>query len=612
MALTKLVKVKAPAADANYMVTAVPTIEDLRSIPTPTASHRVTTQGAFSVGDGGNGSWVFELGDQSANVSAYPRVFIAPADNPTGAAGAWRPNAGKRIDSISCGFAISGLDTAAGDTWPEQAAGAAAINKEILEQLALWNAGRRLIILPPRVAYTSSYRFASVDPKLVGTPGTSTATGTFLLTHDALSTEPVIDIGTTSSRISGLVLRDICMASYKFFSTPSYNTFTDARDNRIGWRIRFCGTHVKVDGLYAAGYARGFYVDELWDGYFNNCRALYCSTPTGASPGVFIGTSSSDNSNNLQINHLHIEFSPYALEVGFCEHVTFNSMKVEAYRQAGATHNLIVLQPQATKVNINDSMIVTNNATTTHAVLDAAQFPKWNQCWFAGADDANYPQAGIHWYRRVAPANSQAELNGCHFNRCHVADGSDPLDYSIYLNNYTKFSGQVRVSPTYNTSSGTVTTVNAGVICLGTSCSLGTVHLIMGSSAKAAGPTFYATGAGNRVERVTQTSGDSIFRLWGGDANASIGSYGFPYQTVSTPVIYTYGKRCIFLATATAVTQLYGFVGDEITIVSNVVGSTLVYGASTIVTSTNADVSMSVGRPYKLTMVSGTKAVASV
>lgn len=584
------------------------TINDLKNIY-PLNYARVETRGAFAEGDGGEGSWVFDHSNLSAEVTNYPRVFIAPNADPSGASGAWRPNIAKKSMLLaSIGFGILGLDASAGATWPLQAANAAQVNKEILEQFAAWDAGQRKKIMPPSVIYSSSYSFPLYDPKLEGTPSVGSANGTFILTHEDLSTNPVIDIGQLASRMSGLYLRDIPMASYKFFSTPSYNTFTDARDNRIGWRIRHAGTQVKVSGLYAAGFSRGFYLSETWDGSYRDCRALYCSTPTGSVPAVFIGTAESDNSNNTLLDHFHVEFSPYALEVGFCEHVTFSECKFETYRQANATHNVIRVQPEATKVNFNSCMIVSNNASTTHVVQDAGQFPKWNQCWFAGADDAGYPQAGIHWYRRVSPTNSQAEINGCHFNRCHAADGSDPLDYTIILNNYTKFSGQVRVSPSYNTSGGTVTTVNTGLLNIGTSCFVEALHLIVGSAAKSAGAVLNFTGTGSAVGKVTQTAGDSIYKLVSGDPNNTLDKYGSGYQNTTSSVIDVYGRRVIFLTAATSVTQFNGLVGDDITIISNVSGSTLVYNASLLVTNTGASISMVAGRPYRFTMVGASKA----
>lgn len=596
--------------EGQLLVGAPASIAALRSIH-PGDYARIETKGAFAAGDGGDGSWVYDHADLSEEVSLYPRIFIAPNDAPTGASGAWRPNIGKKLIKLAAiGFGVMGLNAAAGDTWPLQAAEAARVNKEILEQCVRWDAGQRVKEIPPVVIHTSSYSFPDIDPKLKATPATNSSNGSFFLTHPDLNTEGapyVFDIGQLSSRMSLPALKEICCASYQFFSTPNYNTFTDAREDRICFRIRHVGTKVNIKGLYAGGYSQGYYFSELWDGVIEQCRALYCSNPQGTKPAFFIGSQESDNSNALDVHRLHIEFSPYAFEVGFCEHVNFTNGKVEAYRAAGATHPLVRLQPQCSKINITGFQFVTNNATTTHAIEDYSQFTNFNDCWFAGADDENYPQAGIHWYKRVNPNNSQTTFTNCHFNRCHVADGSDPNDYPIILGNYAVFDAICRVSSTYNTSAGTVTVVNGGILNCGTSCTVKRIHIISGSSTKAYGPTIWFSGTGNLVERVTNTAGDNIFRLAGGDANNAINSWGGKYLNTTASLIYTYGKRDVILTAATNVTQLFGFVGDIIRITSNSSGSTIVNSAN-LITSSGAVITMAAGVTYTFRMSSGSTA----
>lgn len=596
--------------EGQLLVGAPASIAALRSIH-PGDYARIETKGAFSAGDGGDGSWVYDHADLSAEVALYPRIFIAPNDAPSGASGAWRPNIGKKLIKLAAlGFGVMGLNAAAGATWPLQAAGAAQANKEILEQCVKWDGGQRVKEIPPVVIHTSSYSFPDVDPKLKATPATNSNNGSFFLTHPDLNAEGapfVFDIGQLSSRMSLPALKDISCASYQFFSTPNYNTFTDAREDRICFRIRHVGTKVNIKGLYAGGYSQGYYFSEIWDGVIDQCRALYCSNPQGTKPAFFIGSQESDNSNALDVHRLHIEFSPYAFEVGFCEHVNFTNGKVEAYRAAGATHPLVRLQPQCSKINITGFQFVTNNATTTHAIEDYSQFTNFNHCWFAGADDGNYPQAGIHWYKRVNPTNSQTTFTNCHFNRCHVADGSDPNDYPIILGNYAVFDATCRVSSTYNTSAGTVTVVNGGILNCGTGCTVKKLHLITGSATKAYGPTIWFSGTGNLVERVTQTSGDNIFRLAGGDMNNAINSFGNQYLNTTASLIYTYGKRDVILTAATNVTQLFGFVGDIIRITSNSSGSTITNSAN-LITSSGANITMAAGVTYTFRMSSGSTA----
>lgn len=329
---------KLASNDGQLLIGAPDNIDALRTI-FPGDYARIETKGAFSAGDGGDGSWVYDHANLSVEVSLYPRIFIAPNYDPTGASGAWRPNIGKKLIKLAAiGFGIMGLNTAAGDTWPLQAAGAAQANKEILEQCAVWDGGKREKIIPPTVIYTSCYSFPTVNPNLKASFGTSTSNGPFFLTHEDLSTAPVFDIGTLSGRLSGLSLENIVVGSYKFFSVPNYNTFTDARDNRICFRIRHVGTRIKVSGLYAGGILQGYNLSEPWDGVQEECRALYCSNPKGTVPAYFIGSQETDNANAMEIRRLHIEFSPYAMEIGFCEHVNIVDSKIEAYREANAQH----------------------------------------------------------------------------------------------------------------------------------------------------------------------------------------------------------------------------------------------------------------------------------
>ncbi len=593
--------------NGQLLIGAPDSIDTLRTIY-PGDYARIETKGAFSAGDGGDGSWVYDHANLSVEVSLYPRIFIAPSYDPSGASGAWRPNIGKKLIKLAAiGFGIMGLDASAGDTWPQQAAGAAQTNKEILEQCALWDGGRREKIIPPAVIYTSSYSFPTVNPNLKASFGTSSSTGPFFLTHEDLSTAPVFDVGSLSGRLSGFNLENITVGSYKFFSTPNYNTFTDARDNRICFRFRHIGTRIKVGGLYAGGFVQGYYLSEPWDGVKEECRALYCSNPKGTIPAYFIGSQESDNANAMEIRRLHIEFSPYALEIGFCEHVNIVDSKIEAYREANAAHPLVRIQPQCSKINITGTQFVTNNASSYHAIEDFSQFTNFNHCWFAGADDPNYPQAGIHWYKRVNPNNSQTTFTNCHFNRCHVADGSDPNDYPIILGNYAVFDAICRVSSEYKTSAGIVTTINSGIINCGSNCTVNKLHLVVGTATKAYGPAIWFTGTGNMVRRVTNTAGDNIFRLAGGDANNAIDSWGNQYLNTTASMIYTYGKRDVILTAATNVTQLFGFVGDIIRITSNSSGSTITNSAN-LITSSGANITMAAGVTYTFRMSSGSVA----
>ena len=630
--------------EGQLLIGAPANIEALRGILT-TGTGRITTRGALSAGDGGSGTWIFESSDLSSQVSSYPRLFIAPVYDPTGASGAWRLDISDCIHAVQYGVGLMALDTSVdisdltqpsepedtSDTdamtayylqmgqynaavFTRQAAEAAAFNKEVLDQIVLWANSQYLIYLPPLPIYITYLRYDGVAPKFKGSFGTNRNNGTMFLTTDALSTEPVIKVTSPTdsedSRLSGLFMEDIFTASMDFFSVPNYDTFTDNRSARTCYDFNFSGTQIHLDRLYAGGFKRGIINNELWDGYLGEVRLLYCSDPNGSVPAAFIGTIDGDNSNNLQIDHLHIEFSPYSLELGFCEHVTFNVVKCESWRKLDATNYVVKIQAEATKVKINSLHVTTQNSTKTHAIYDAGQFTEINTLWCAGGQSADYPYAGIHWYYGVATNNSKKVIKNAHMNRMYAADGSDPSDYPVILANYQRFDGTLRLSDSYETSLGTITNVKTGLVAVGTQCIVHDVDLIVGAGDKSAGPVFYFKGDGANVENITQTAGNVIYRLAGGNvANNRIGGWGSQFQNTSSGTIYTYGKRTVFLSAATAVSQIYGMVGDIITIVSRVSGSTLVYDASKIVTDGAATIIMTAGKPYQFLMEESGKAV---
>ncbi|HGY5200056.1 TPA: hypothetical protein ACNV6G_004999 [Raoultella ornithinolytica] len=630
--------------EGQLLIGAPANIEALRGI-LAIGTGRITTRGALSAGDGGSGTWIFESSDLSSQVSSYPRLFIAPVYDPTGASGAWRLDISDCIHAVQYGVGLMALDTSVdisdltqpsepadtSDTdamtayylqmgqynaavFTRQAADAAAFNKEVLDQIVLWANSQYLIYLPPLPIYITYLRYDGVAPKFKGSFGTNRNNGTMFLTTDALSTEPVIKVTSPTdsedSRLSGLFMEDIFTASMDFFSVPNYDTFTDNRSARTCYDFNFSGTQIHLDRLYAGGFKRGIINNELWDGYIGEVRLLYCSDPNGSVPAAFIGTTDGDNSNNLQIDHLHIEFSPYSLELGFCEHVTFNVVKCESWRKLDATNYVVKIQAEATKVKINSLHVTTQNATKTHAIFDAGQFTEINTLWCAGGQSADYPYAGIHWYYGVATTNSKKVIKNAHMNRMYAANGSDPSDYPVILANYQRFDGTLRLSDSYETSLGTITNVNTGLVALGTQCIVPDVDLIVGGGEKSAGPVFYFKGDGADVNNVTMTAGNVIYRLVGGNvANNRIGVFGSQFQSTSSGVIYTYGKRVVFLSVATAVSQIYGMVGDIITIMPRVSGSSLIYDASKIITKGAVNITMTAGTVYQFLMTESGKAV---
>lgn len=622
------------SSEKGYSKVGAPgTIAQLRTIPASNGM-RTPTFGYFSPFDGGGANWYFDGSNQSSNVTNYPSLFIAPSSDPTGASGAWRVEEDQDLFAIHYGVGIKGLDTSvdisdipvpapdapATETYDynekvfyRQAIAAADFNSKTLTQLVTYNAGRKYIKLPALLIYITSLEFKGVNPKFEGVFGTNSGNSTMFMSSNLLGTGPVLRVtsstGDKNSRLSGVYLSKILCASKDFFSVPGYNTFTDRRTDRTAFELSYIGTQYHIDNLYAGGFSRGFNFEELWDGYIGELRALYCSNPTGTVPAFFLGSKASDNVNNTQVDHLHIEFSPYSAQFGFCEHVTVNVLKCEAYRLLDATHPVVKIDAESTKFRINSFHCTTNNSTKTHAIFDYGQFTIIDGLWCAGGQEPTSPYPGIHWYKAVnANVNCKKTIKEMHMNRCYVADGSDPEDYTLILADYQDAKGTLRVSDTYSTSGGTVTTVNSGLVAVGTQCTSEEIHLIVGEGVKTAGPVFFFKGDGADIKRVTQAAGNKIFTLAGGASfNNTIGTFGSKFQSTALPIIETYGKRSVFLSTTTSVTQLLGFVSDEVCVVANATGCKIIHDVNKIDTSGKADISMVVGKPYKFFMNSNGK-----
>ncbi|HFP9269518.1 TPA: hypothetical protein ACHOYZ_005635, partial [Klebsiella michiganensis] len=91
--------------EGQLLIGAPANIEALRGILT-TGTGRITTRGALSAGDGGSGTWIFESSDMSSEVSSYPRLFIAPDFDTTGASGAWRLDISDCIHAVQYGVGL--------------------------------------------------------------------------------------------------------------------------------------------------------------------------------------------------------------------------------------------------------------------------------------------------------------------------------------------------------------------------------------------------------------------------------------------------------------------------------------------------------------------------
>ncbi len=587
------------ASDGQLLIGAPDTIESLRNIA-PLVSARIQTKGAFAAYDMGHGDWIYDTSDMSAFVTQYPRLFIAPNIDLTGASGAWRLNLGNDIPTRSYGVGLTSDPN---------------INSEILNQVFKYNNGKRWVVLPPFSIWLSSVEIRGTDPKVKGTPGATAGinggNGTAIITRDSFSSADVFKVtsssDSSSNRVTGCFVKDIKIVSYDFFNTPGYDTFS-TRTNRRAFSFNYCGAQLDISGLVAIGFKQGMYCNELWDGSLSNIRLMYCSDSAGAgiTPAFYMGSAGTDNSNNISVNHLHIEFSPYAMNLGFVEHCRFKDLKCESWRNLDATNNVVRIEASATKNVFDGALFSTQNSTLTHFMYNAGQFITFNDPNFAAGESSLYPYTGVKWYYGAAPTNSRCVFKDAHFNRCNPGDGTNADDYPIVLGNYSKFSGTIRTSTTYQTSSGSVTNTRSGLVALGTSCMVDALHLIVGTTEKTSGPVIYFKGTGSVVDDVSQTANDAIYSLATGNADNEIRSYGSPFLRTSNSVISAYGKNTIILTAATAVTQILGLTGQKITIWSDVSGSSLTNNAS-LVTDSGANISMTTGKPFEFVLQSGAK-----
>ncbi|HBZ7790745.1 TPA: hypothetical protein MM148_005548, partial [Klebsiella variicola subsp. variicola] len=247
-------------------------LADLRGI-FPGVSSRIKTLGAKWAYDGGAGEWWFDPSDMSELVSTYPRLFIAPTIDPSGASGAWRLNMGGDVTLSAFGVGISAelpavmtaLD--AGIINPdifllENSGGMIAsdadyqFNADVLNQFNAYAKGKKYARLPTGKVFISELNF-SYDPKFdlewgVNSELASTRNlgsidnGTVFIARDADSANPVITIaGTEAKRLSGIYMRNVAIVSKDLF---------DNRDLTIPaeWNVRSNRPALKLDYIASA------------------------------------------------------------------------------------------------------------------------------------------------------------------------------------------------------------------------------------------------------------------------------------------------------------------------------------------------------------------------
>ncbi|MGY7981010.1 hypothetical protein L1R13_25745, partial [Klebsiella pneumoniae] len=161
------------SGEGQLLIGAPGFIEELRQVELSILDS-IKTDGAITPFDGGMADWIFDSSDLSHEVTNYPRLFIAPDRDPSGASGAWRLNVGDIINAVQYGLGLTDD---------------LAYNRDVIQQLAYWNNGKRLIILPPLIIRTLPILIQGVDPKMMGTfgatAGAAGGNGTCLAIYDS-------------------------------------------------------------------------------------------------------------------------------------------------------------------------------------------------------------------------------------------------------------------------------------------------------------------------------------------------------------------------------------------------------------------------------------------
>lgn len=584
-----------PVSDA--LLPQVDTKASLSSLKV-SSGYRVRTKGALSSGDGGDAEWVFVPGDQSSSVTNWPDLFVCPSTDLTGASGAWKYVLGAEINVLAFGVGIS--------TDP-------AYNTRVLQQIVDYNDYRRTVRLPAMTIYVNKLTFTK-NPNFEGTTGAIMGSGggrgTTFMSRDAWSVDDLISVsGTSTSRITGLKIRGINIASYDYY-TGTTGTF-GSRSKRKALSINYCGGNVILEDIFIVGFQQGLYCNEVWDGVVNNVRVMYCSTDTGQGlhPGVYFGSAGSDNCNNLTITQLHIEFSPYGLQLEFCEHVRFIGLKVECTRPTDATFDVVNIGLAATKVVFIGAMFVTSPSTMAYYMTDLGRYTQFTDCQFSGgAPTTTWPYQGVRWYNGITTSSLyRRTIDNCSFDFCLASNGANNGDdYPIMLANHTYFNGRCTAAATGTTSTGSFTNANSGIMSLGYNCKVTDLFFNFNKSvAKTAGALFYFRGNKNKVSNTSFVEGETQpFVLAAGSFDNVIDPIGTAWVSNSTGTVNCYGVRNIYLSSAVTITKFYGMVGQEINVIPFVAGCSITKTDASIITQSGSDIAMTQNFAYKFVFLS--------
>ncbi|EML7266498.1 hypothetical protein R7V50_005177 [Raoultella ornithinolytica] len=581
-------------------------LADLRGI-FPGVSSRIKTLGALAAYDGGDADWWFDTSDMSVLVSSYPKLFIAPTVDPSGASGAWRLNMGRDVNMSAFGVGIS-TDYQ--------------FNADVLNQFNSYTKGKKYACLPTGKVYISELNF-SYDPKFkmewgVNSELASTRNlgsidnGTVFIARDADSANPVITIaGTEAKRLSGIYMRNVAIISQDLIDNRDLTIPAEwnVRSNRMALKLDYIASAIDIGTLTICGFKQALFGSELWDGSIRRLAVSICSDPDGMVPAVYLGSVHGDNTNALKIHDMRIEHCPFSLECGFIEHVRFLNGKIETKRKKDATHYVVKINDTATRYIFDNMQFVTTPTTETHFLYDQGRWPTYSKCEFTvGGITGFYP--GIRWIYREPTNTSNAMFEAVKITGPMQADGSDPKKYPIYLASYDAFDGSVICQDVYNIpdSKGEYKEFypsNQGLIAVGNQTRIGKLHINTNNILKNAGAIFYAREGEYNLGELSIAG--APYKLIQGITLGNIISLGALTMTATTGDLAIYGKECVTLNAATTLSALTGFTGQTVHVVSFVDGC-IIQNNSRINTGTGADVPMVKNKIYAITMLSNTTA----
>ena len=515
------------------------------------AGLNVRVSGYAAAGDGGECHWFFDGSDQSANVTAYPHLYIAPNSDPSGASGAWHITHRKHIETWLYGVG-SGY-------WSD--------HKTILEEIDSYNVGKGFEIkFPSGGIYASSLtlktnKFEGVFTAVVNGSG---GTGTVLLFDDAGGTGPCIDIsGTASSRLTGLQLKNIQVVSKDWFNSST-------KTNRQPWSLNYVGGHISIHDVLTVGFAKDAHFNEVWDGNVIGWRQLYCGTDA-TYPALNITSDAADNSNALHFFGLHIEHSQYLLNVGTTIHVYFHSPKLECGSVSAPTSSPVTISGASSDCEFIGLQGVMLEDSEAYFINDNGNGTKFIGGEFTSGGAGAGSLGGVKWYNGEAGLRHQ--LIGVKMTSTRPCGGNQ-LDYPIKLGHMTRFSGLVACNSTVTTS---------GLISYNDNCKID-VALEPNQKTKAAGAVFYGNGVSSKIEFGLLNAG-RIYSVSDGITSNKI-ERDVPYiMSSSKSIIDVYGYEMVIFndSSAQSVTQFKAMVGEVFNVTAYNSNTTLKHNASLLV-----------------------------